>query len=110
MNSRGERSDTIDASAGNRFRFTGRGFGGDFEVVWVQVWELAADLEAVPVLRISDEVQGPVLDDGHVSGAVVGPEPGEVVVEDDVEYPVETVLDVPVCADRLGEAAGIKRG
>lgn len=51
-----------------------------------------------------------MLDGGHVLGAMAGPEPGEVVVEDDVQHPVEAVLDAPVCADRPGEGDGVELG
>ena len=45
-------------------------------------------------------------DDGHVLGSVSGSQAGAIVVEGDVEYPVECVLDLPVGSDGLGEGFG----
>lgn len=41
---------------------------------------------------------------------MTGPEPGEVVVEDHVEYPMEPVLDAPVGTHRAGEGGGVELG
>ena len=38
----------------------------------------SADLEAVLVIGLADEVHGAVTDDGHVFGSVSSVEPGEV--------------------------------
>jgi hypothetical protein len=48
-------------------------------------------------------------DYGHVGGSVVGSQAHEVVVEDDVENPVEAVFDAPVGADGAGESSGGQR-
>src|SRR3546814_9478384 len=66
------------------------------EVVRVEAGELPPVLEAVLVLGMADEVHGHVFDDGHVLGPVPGAQTGEVVVEDDVEHPVQPVLDAPM--------------
>ena len=49
-------------------------------------------------------------DDGHVLRSVSGAQPGEVVVEDNVEDPVEPVFDAPMGAHGQGENLGIKLG
>ena len=49
------------------------------------------------VLWVTDQV------DGHVVGTVSGSQAGEVVVEDDVEHPMEAIFDVPVGAHGAGE-------
>jgi hypothetical protein len=56
------------------------------------------------------EVHGDVLDDGHVLRPVSGSEPCEVVVKDDVEDPMQAVLDTPVGAHGGGEGFGIELG
>ena len=45
-----------------------------------------------------DEIESHVFDGGHVFGTVFGSEAHEIVVEDDVEDPVEAVFDAPVGA------------
>lgn len=52
---------------------------------------------------MADEVHGDAFDHSHVLGAVGGPQAVEIVVKDDVEHPVEAVLDAPMGADRGGE-------
>ncbi len=42
---------------------------------------------------MADDVDGEVPDEGHVAGAVAGSEAGLVLLEDDVENPVEAVFD-----------------
>ena len=55
------------------------------------------------VLWLTDEVHGHVFDNGHVFGPVSGAESSEVVVEDDVEDPVEAIFDAPVGAHGPGQ-------
>ena len=45
-------------------------------------------------------------DDGHVVGAMAGPQAGQVLLELDVEHPVELVFDAPVAAHDGVEALG----
>ena len=47
-------------------------------------------------------------DGGHVLRAVSGAQAAKVFVEDDVEHPVQAVLDVPVRADGVGEQGGVQ--
>ena len=61
-----------------------------FEAVGIQIGEFPASFEAVLVLWVADQVEVHVFDDGHVSWAVCGAEARKVVVEDDVEHPMET--------------------
>ena len=60
------------------------------------------------ILGVADEVHCHVLDDGHILGSESGSEPCEVVVEDDIENPMEPVFDAPVVADGLGEGLGVE--
>ena len=53
-----------------------------------------------------DEVESGLTDDSHVLGSVVSSEPGQVVVEDDVQDPVQPVFDVPVVSCGLGNQRG----
>ncbi len=50
-----------------------------------------------------------MFDDGHVFRAVSSPQSGEIVVEDDVEHPVQAVFHTPVRAHRAGEGLGVER-
>jgi len=51
-----------------------------------------------------------VSDDGHVLGAVAFPQAGLVVVEVDVENPMEAVLDAPMGAHGLARLRGGQDG
>lgn len=44
-----------------------------------------------------------VFDHGHVLGAEAGSQAGQVVVEDDIEDPMQAIFDVPMTADGAGE-------
>jgi hypothetical protein len=79
-----------------------------FEAVGIQIGEFPASFEAVLVLWVADQVEVHVFDDGHVSWAVCGAEARKVVVEDDVEHPMETVLDAPVGSHGGGESLGLE--
>ncbi len=85
------------------------------EVVAVPSGEFSSVLEAGGWFGLADEVHGHVFDDGHVFGSVAGSEAGEIVVEDDIQDPVQSVLDVPVAAHgaiarRTGEGLGVEPG
>ncbi len=80
------------------------------KVILVETGEFSAGFEAVSVLWVSQEVHGHVFDDGHVFGSEAGAEPGEIVVKDDVEHPVEAIFHVPVCAHGAGEIFGAEPG
>src|SRR5487761_1396518 len=58
------------------------------------------------VLCGADEIDCEVSDDGHVSSAVASPQTGLILIEGDVEDPVQTVLDGPVTANGLGCLCG----
>lgn len=51
--------------------------------------------------RSPDEVESEVAHDGHVVRAVAFSEAGLILVEDDVEGPVESIFDQPVAAHRM---------
>jgi len=48
--------------------------------------------------------------DGHVGRAMVGAQAREIVSEDDVENPVQPVLDAPMAAHDATECFGIQLG
>jgi hypothetical protein len=58
---------------------------------------------AVAVLGVTGQVHGDVLDHGHVVRPEAGSKAREVVMEDDVEDPVQAVLDAPMGSDGGGE-------
>jgi ATP-dependent exoDNAse (exonuclease V) alpha subunit len=62
----------------------------------------------MPVFWISHEVHGHVFDDGHVLRAIEAAQPCEIVVEGDIENPMEAVLDAPMGSDCGREGSGIE--
>ena len=60
------------------------------------------------VLGVAHQVHRHVFDDGHVLRAIAASQPGEIVVEHDVEHPAQAVLDAPMGADRGGEGLGVE--
>ena len=64
----------------------------------------------MPVLWVSQEVHSHVFDDRHVFGSDAGAQPGKIVVEDDVENPMEAIFDAPVGAHGAGEGLGAEPG
>src|ERR1700730_4722195 len=93
---------------GNRFRLTGRSTDQCFEIVWIEVGEFSPDLKAVLVFWISHKVHGHVFDHGHVLRPVEAAQPGEIVVEDDIENPMQPVLDSPMGAGCRREGFGVE--
>ena len=69
------------------------------------------DLDAQGALGrlLADEIEGHVAEDGEVVGAVVEAIAGVVLVHDDVEAPVQGVLDRPMRAGDLAEPLGRQR-
>jgi hypothetical protein len=68
----------------------------------------SADLDSVVSRRGADEVHGHVFDGGHIFWSVFGSEPHEVVVEDDVEDPMEPVFDAPMGANGAREKSVVE--
>lgn len=56
------------------------------------------ELDGAFVVDGSHEVDGEMPDDGHVEGAMALSKPRLMVVEDDIEGPIQSVLDQPVAA------------
>ena len=79
-----------------------------FQVVGVPSGKLAAVFQTGSWRCSPDEIDGHVLDDGHVLGSVAGAESRLVVTKDHVEHPVQSVLDPPVGADGAGEGGGVE--
>src|SRR3982750_2373205 len=102
---------TSARTQGNRVNIRSRGLPNEaFEVGGVPAGALAAVLEAHGRSRLMQQVHRHVPDHGHVRGAVAGPEPGEIIAEDDIQDPVQPVLDAPVGPYRAGEARRVEGG
>src|SRR3954465_10438743 len=77
------------APQGNRVNIRSRGLSDEgLEVGGVPAGALAAALQADGWSRLMQQVRGHVSDHGHVRGAMAGPEPGEIIAEDDIQDPV----------------------
>ena len=75
----------------------------DFEEeVWAPACGFSAQLDASLGLVGTHEIEGETADDCHVLGPVAGSVARQVVLEGDVEEPVEA-FDGPMAAGRLGE-------
>ena len=99
-----------DRQQGDRLKGSS-GLGDDgLEVVVIPSGAFSAGFEAVGSGGLVEQVHGHVFDDGHVFGTVAGSQPGEVVVEDDVQHPVQAVLHAPVGAHGAGEGPGVQSG
>jgi pyruvate/2-oxoglutarate dehydrogenase complex dihydrolipoamide dehydrogenase (E3) component len=81
-----------------------------FAVIGVEAGEFSPALEALAVLRASQQVHGHVFDHGHVFGTETGAQSGEIVVEDHAQHPMEAIFDAPVSAHRAGEGLGAQAG
>ena len=57
----------------------------------------------------TQEMEGDVADDGEVLGSMIGVDARAVLVEGQVEHPVEAVLDAPMAANDPLEQGGISR-
>jgi len=80
------------------------------EVVVVPSEGLPSDPEAGLVGDDLDEVEGGMAVEFHVGWAAVDPQAHQIVVEDDVEHPVEAVFDAPMGADGAGESRCVEVG
>ena len=58
---------------------------------------------------LSERVEGGVAEDGEVLRGMIGADAAEVLVEGEVETPLQANLDAPVAAADAGEGAGIGR-
>ena len=56
------------------------------------------------------QIERGVLDDGHVLRPVAGSQPCQVVAEDDIQHPVQPVLDAPAASDTAGEGVSTQFG
>ena len=54
-----------------------------------------------------EEIKGDVVEDGEVLRRIAGPDPRLILVQGDVEDPVETIFDGPVAAHDSGEGRGV---
>jgi hypothetical protein len=74
------------------------------EVLQIPSCALAPESDASFVVAGTDEIDGEVSDDSHVSCSMSLAQAGLIVGEGDVEHPVKAVLDGPVAAHGLGGA------
>jgi len=61
------------------------------------------------VVRPAQQVHGQVSDGCHILRPGAGSQSAKVLVEDNVEHPVQPVLDVPVAPHGVGEQLGVER-
>src|SRR5690606_6906339 len=80
------------------------------EVVFIPSCSFSTQLDGSLVLDGADEIDGEVSDDGHVLCAMALSQPRLIVLEDDVEGPMEGVFNEPVAAHRLCRRLGIASG
>ena len=78
---------------GNESRLTG--LKGCHEVVGIPGCEFSLSLDGLFAGHGADEVEGEVADHCHVCSAVVAAQARLVLLELDIENPVEAVLDAP---------------
>jgi hypothetical protein len=60
-------------------------------------------LEAGGGFGARQQVKGGVADDRHVRRCIAAAQPRQILVEDDIEHPVQTVLDPPMRSDDPAE-------
>ena len=78
------------------------------EIILIEIGKFPSVFEAVAVLWVAHEVHGDMFDDRHVVRAVCGSEPCEIVMEDDIEHPVQPVFDPPVGSFGMREGLGFE--
>jgi hypothetical protein len=81
-----------------------------FQISRVPSREFAPQPDGPLILPGADEVEGEVPHHGHVLGAEPLSQPGLVLIEGDVQHPVQPVLDPPVPAHRPPGGLGGERG
>src|SRR5882724_49915 len=80
------------------------------EVVWAPGGAFSPEPDTALVLDGTDEIDGEVPNDGHVSCAVASSQARLVVTEGDIQYPMQAVLDGPMAAHGVGRVGRWKRG
>ena len=76
------------------------------QVLRVPGGSFAPSLDRSLVGGLSHQVEGEMADNGHVPGAMAGAEARLVLIEGDVEGPVQVVFDGPVASHGNGEGFG----
>ena len=89
---------------------TGKNSEDFAEVVFVPTGSFSAKLDGSLVFCGADEIDGEVSDDGHVLCAMALSQPRLIVLEDNVEGPVEGVFDEPMAAHGLCRCWCVKFG
>ena len=90
---------------GNRSKKSSCALQDGVKVIRVPSGQFTADLEAFAWLGRAQQVHHHMADGGHVVRAVSGSQTREVLMEDDIQHPMQTVLDMPMAAHRVGELA-----
>src|SRR5208337_5236240 len=83
---------------GNRLKISSHASQDGMEIIRVPSGDLAAYLEALAGFGRAQEIHRHVPDGGHVVRAMTGAQTREVLMEGDIQYPMQAVLDVPVAA------------
>lgn len=84
---------------GPRIQISAHGFAQQsIEIFGRPRGELAAQLDGFGILCHADEIEGEVTDHRHVACTEAFAQPRLVLVEGDIENPVQAVLDPPVTA------------
>jgi len=86
---------------GNESRLTG--LEGGHEIVGIPGCEFSLALDGLFAGHSADEVEGEMADHRHVCGAVAAAQARLVLLELNIENPVEPVLDAPVGSGGLGK-------
>ena len=69
---------------------------------------MPAVLEAGGRARLLEQVESHVLDDRHVFGAMAAAQAGEVVLEHDIQDPMQPIFHMPMRAHGPAESLGIE--
>ncbi len=88
---------------GNRSKKSSYTSQDGVKVVGVPSGDLTSDLEALSWFGGAQQVHRHVPDGAHVVRSMTGAQTREILVESDVEHPMQAVLDVPVGPDGVGE-------
>ena len=79
------------------------------EIFGVPSCEFSSELDAFPIAVCADQIEGEVADDSHVLSAMALADARQIVLEADVEHPVERVFNAPMAPDRFAKGFGRHR-
>ena len=93
---------------GNRLNVSGGSANDFFHVDFVLSGPLMAVFQAGARFGLGQQVHRHVFDDRHVGGPMGGAQAREIVMEDDIQYPMEAVFDPPMAAHDACEGFSIE--